>query len=263
MSVQLETLEFEIQSSAEQAARGIDALSESLGRLRTANRNLSTLSKTAARLKELSDSISGLEVDKLSKLGSALESISRAGRISISASIPKRISEIGEALKHLDDDGIERLNRLADGLRNLEGLRGPTARLSRAVNNSNTPRRNIINQSRGGVQQTLDDTTAKMDKNRFTEFGKQMEKTTLVIAKHLLPFKEISTIFKEIGVKSQWAAIGVRAFLGAWSVLIGILKKVINFLGKVLNLIKKVGASIGKMLLSPFVSIGKTIKGMG
>ena len=46
MSVQLETLEFEIQSSAEQASKGIDALSESLGRLRIASRNLSALSAT-------------------------------------------------------------------------------------------------------------------------------------------------------------------------------------------------------------------------
>ena len=265
MRVQLESLEFEIQTSAEQAARGVDALAESLGRLRTASRNLSGLSKTAERLKELSNSVSGMQTDTFAKLATAMENMARVGKFSISASIPKRIAEIGEALKTLDDDGIERLNRLADGLRNMEGLRGPAARLTQAINNTtnNGPRRNDITRSPGGIQQTLDDAAGKMDKNRFSEFGKQMEKTTLVIAKHLLPFKEVSTIFREIGIKSQWAAIGVRAFLGAWSVLIGILKKVINFLGKVLNLIKKVGASVGKMLLSPFVKIGSTVKSMG
>ena len=61
MSVNLESLEFEIQSNSTVAVQGIDALTSSLTRLKNATSGgLTGLSKTNNQLKRLGDTISGI-----------------------------------------------------------------------------------------------------------------------------------------------------------------------------------------------------------
>ena len=58
--------------------------------------------------------MSGLHTDKLESFGKAMESLGKVGKVKISASTPKRISEIGNAMKsNLNNNNANNSNGVA------------------------------------------------------------------------------------------------------------------------------------------------------
>ena len=122
MAVELEGLEFQIEAKSEEGTNGIDALTASLGKLKQATKGGLGLNSKVKELNKLNDALKGLHIEKLESLGKALDSLSKVGKAQISATIPKRISEIASSLHEIGWSDIEKLEALSKALRDLQDV---------------------------------------------------------------------------------------------------------------------------------------------
>ena len=122
MAVELEGLEFQIEAKSEEGTKGIDALTASLGKLKQATKGGLGLNSKVKELNKLNDALKGLHIEKLESLGKALDSLSKVGKAQISATIPKRISEIASSLHEIGWSDIEKLEDLSKALRDLQDI---------------------------------------------------------------------------------------------------------------------------------------------
>ena len=121
MAIEMEGLEFQIQANTAEASKGIDALAASFARLKSAL-NTKTLTGIAEKLDTISKAVNESGISKLEGLCNAL---GKLGAVTISPTIPKRISEISAAVNSLTDDGIGRLERLSTALQGMQNTSIP------------------------------------------------------------------------------------------------------------------------------------------
>lgn len=119
MAIELEGLEFQIEAKANEGVKGIDSLITSLGKLKQATKGGLGLNSNVKQLDKLNKALNGFHSDKLEALGRGLQSLNNVGKVNISATVPKRISEIGAALHNLGWSEIEKLEDLAKALRDI------------------------------------------------------------------------------------------------------------------------------------------------
>lgn len=117
MAIEMEGLEFQIETKAEESAKGIDALSKSLGSLKKALKGGLGLGSSVKQLERLTTATNSLKSDKLTEMTNALKGLND---VKISSTISKRISEIGSALDNIRLSDIERLEDLGKALRDLK-----------------------------------------------------------------------------------------------------------------------------------------------
>ena len=120
--IELDGLIFEVEASSEKASKNIDALTESLKKLRKATSEIRGLSSISTQLSKLSDSLNGFSnrnAKALTKIAFALDALGRVGKIQISPNIGKRITDIADSSKDIKDDDLDRLERLASVLEKL------------------------------------------------------------------------------------------------------------------------------------------------
>lgn len=122
MSVEIEGLEFQVEAKSGKGADGIDKLANSFKNLKSAIKGGTNLNGSIKQLEKLNQALSGLHTDKLESLGKAMESLSKAGNIKIPASVPKRISEIGDAMKSISQSDIDRMESMSRALQGMQGL---------------------------------------------------------------------------------------------------------------------------------------------
>ena len=122
MSVEIEGLEFQVEAKSDKGADGIDKLANSFKNLKSAIKGGANLNGSIKQLEKLNQSLSGLHTDKLEGLGRAMESLGKAGKIRIPASVPKRISEIGNAMKSISQSDIDRMESMSRALQGMQGL---------------------------------------------------------------------------------------------------------------------------------------------
>lgn len=117
MSVEIEGLEFQVEAKSDKGADGIDKLANSFKNLKSAIKGGTNLNGSIKQLEKLNQALSGLHTDKLESLGKAMESLNKAGNIKIPASVPKRISEIGNAMKSISQSDIDRMESMSRALK--------------------------------------------------------------------------------------------------------------------------------------------------
>lgn len=122
MSVEIEGLEFQVEAKSDKGADGIDKLANSFKNLKSAIKSGTNLDGSIKQLEKLNQALSGLHTDKLESLGKAMESLNKAGNIKIPASVPKRISEIGNAMKSISQSDIDRMESMSRALQGMQGL---------------------------------------------------------------------------------------------------------------------------------------------
>ncbi|MGO5025778.1 phage tail protein [Mediterraneibacter faecis] len=122
MSVEIEGLEFQVEAKSDKGADGIDKLANSFKNLKSAINGGANLNGSIKQLEKLNQSLSGLHTDKLEGLGRAMESLGKAGKIRIPISVPKRISEIGNAMKSISQSDIDRMESMSRALQGMQGL---------------------------------------------------------------------------------------------------------------------------------------------
>lgn len=122
MSVEIEGLEFQVEAKSDKGAEGIDKLANSFKNLKTAIKGGANLNSSVKQLEKLNQALSGLHTDKLESFGKAMESLGKVGKVKISASTPKRISEIGNAMKSISQSDIDRMESMSRALQGMQGL---------------------------------------------------------------------------------------------------------------------------------------------
>lgn len=126
-NVEIQGLEFQIVNDSTQAVTGLQNLINTLNRLKTATNGGATgLSKTAQGIRELSNSLKGLNSgdasQKITRLTNALTALSQVGNVKISSSIANQLMAINTALTGLKWTDGDKLTSLANGLRPLSEL---------------------------------------------------------------------------------------------------------------------------------------------
>ena len=126
-NVEIQGLEFQIVNDSTQAVTGLQNLINTLNRLKTATNGGTTgLSKTAQGIRELSNSLKGLNSgdasQKITRLTNALAALSQVGNVKISSSIANQLTAINTALTGLKWTDGDKLTSLANGLRPLSEL---------------------------------------------------------------------------------------------------------------------------------------------
>ena len=126
-NVEIQGLEFQIVNDSTQAVTGLQNLINTLNRLKTATNGGATgLSKTAQGIRELSNSLKGLNSgdasQKITRLTNALTALSQVGNVKISSSSANQLTAINTALTGLKWTDGDKLTSLANGLRPLSEL---------------------------------------------------------------------------------------------------------------------------------------------
>lgn len=126
-NVEIQGLEFQIVNDSTQAVAGLQNLINTLNRLKTATNGGATgLSKTAQGIRELSNSLKGLNSgdasQKITRLANTLTALSQVGNVKISSSIANQLTAINTALAGLKWTDGDKLTSLANGLRPLSEL---------------------------------------------------------------------------------------------------------------------------------------------
>lgn len=126
-NVEIQGLEFQIVNDSTQAVAGLQNLINTLNRLKTATNGGATgLSKTAQGIRELSNSLKGLNSgdasQKITRLTNALTALSQVGNVKISSSIANQLTAINTALTGLKWTDGDKVTSLANGLRPLSEL---------------------------------------------------------------------------------------------------------------------------------------------
>ena len=126
-NVEIQGLEFQIVNDSTQAVAGLQNLINTLNRLKTATNGGATgLSKTAQGVRELSNSLKGLNSgdasQKITRLTNALTALSQVGNVKISSSIASQLTAINTALAGLKWTDGDKLTSLANGLHPLSEL---------------------------------------------------------------------------------------------------------------------------------------------
>ena len=98
----IDSLELEVQSSSQAAVSGIDALSASLSRLKTAVKGGVGLTSVTNQLKNINAALQSVDdsaAGKLSTLANSLEKLRNLGNLKISSSIASQITSIKSGAK--------------------------------------------------------------------------------------------------------------------------------------------------------------------
>lgn len=114
----IESLELEVTSSSDSAARGIEALAATLEKLKAAARGGSGLEKQAASIQKLNATLSQARntAGAVDVLAASLKSLSAVSNVKISASIANQLSAITKAAGGLSSDAGTNIRGVAQAL---------------------------------------------------------------------------------------------------------------------------------------------------
>ena len=126
-NVEIQGLEFQIVNDSTQTVQGLNALKETLGRLRTACGSTATgLSSTAKSVRELKNALQGLNSGdvqkKITRIAGALNALGQVSNVKISSSVANQLTAISGAIDNLKWTDGDKPTALADGLRPLSEL---------------------------------------------------------------------------------------------------------------------------------------------
>nr|DAN24924.1 MAG TPA: minor tail protein [Caudoviricetes sp.] len=130
MATTIEQLEVEISSNSSSAVSGIDALSASLTRLKSALQGGIGLSAVSNQLKNINNTLKEMDgsgFEKISKLAESLEKLKNVGNFRISPTIGRQLANIGTAIATLsgvDFAGIERFSSALEPLKHMGRITG-------------------------------------------------------------------------------------------------------------------------------------------
>lgn len=123
MSTTIDSLQIEINSSAQSAQNGIDALAASLDKLANATKNYAGLDALSKKLERFGASIRSIDSTGLKQVGEALNALKGMESIKLSSTLGKQISEIATAAQGINGGTISNLRMLAPALSSLSSVR--------------------------------------------------------------------------------------------------------------------------------------------
>ena len=148
-NAEIDSLELKIKASSADAVNGLDALIDTLGRLKTATSGgcgLSAIVNPLGKLGKAANTLNGTEGTKIKSLADGLKALSGVGSFKISANIANQISAIGDAVKNNAGADYGKLTELSNSLQSLllpansgkSTVLGQLSKLSKVVAELNT-----------------------------------------------------------------------------------------------------------------------------
>ena len=123
MSTPIDSLELEIKSNSQSAVNGLDALSKSLDKIRTATKGGLGLSAVATQLGKVRNEVSKMGNADVAKIKGIAYAIKTLSSVKVSSSIGNQLSKINTAMASLNiGDGGSKILELTEALRPLETL---------------------------------------------------------------------------------------------------------------------------------------------
>lgn len=125
MSTTIESLELQVQSSSQSAQSGLDALANSLSKLKSAAKGgigLTTVVNQVNKLNTSMNNLSSSKIANLKDLVSSLSGLKSLQGVKVSSTIAKSIAEIGNAASGLNSEGVATLRELAPALTSLSSI---------------------------------------------------------------------------------------------------------------------------------------------
>lgn len=123
---EIDSLSIKLTSDATSAVSGLDKLSSTLEKLRTATKGglgITSIANQVGKLADASNKVNGTTISNLKGLADAMQKLSSVGNIKISSSIANQITKINGALSGLNiGDGANKISELVSALRPLETL---------------------------------------------------------------------------------------------------------------------------------------------
>lgn len=128
MGVELDTLEIQIHSSADEASAGIDRLTNALNQLKSVAKGGAGLTAVANQLSKLNSALSSIQVNEgrikgLNQALKPLKALADLKGVKLSSSIATQMKAIGEAANTLDETCAQRLAAVGNGLSALAGAK--------------------------------------------------------------------------------------------------------------------------------------------
>ena len=123
MSTTIESLELEILSSSTSAEKGIENLSQSLTRLKTATKGGLGLTSVTKQLTKLNDALNNINSGSVKKVEGIANAIKLFNSVKISSTIGKQITEISNAMIGVDASSSGKVSSLATSLQALSGVK--------------------------------------------------------------------------------------------------------------------------------------------
>lgn len=152
----IDSLKIQVEASAENASKGLDDLANSLGKLRNSVKGGLGLNAVIGQMDKLAVAAGKHTLSGASALKStinALNGLSSLKGLSISTTISKSISDIGDATTHLTSSGIEALRDLSPALSSLSSVNGLTvsATIGKGIAEIATATKTIDTSSLGNI----------------------------------------------------------------------------------------------------------------
>lgn len=258
MAEPMNGLEFQIETTVDDSAKGIDALAKSLGSLKKATKGGLGLGSTVKQLKTLNNALKGFHTEKLEGLGKALESVSNLGNVKISGSLAKSLGSIVDVAKRIDWSDVEKIEDMTKALHDLGAVSNikmpkittPTAAGGTApitgtevVGSGVTPTTSGVESVAAGVQQAssaVDQVTAKTSvlKRVLSGIGGVFGKAFSLGTGALHKLGNSITKVKELASKAKTSMISFRKSLGAG--LAARIKQTTSGLGQMFSSLKRI-----------------------
>ena len=123
MSTTIESLELEIISNSRRAESGLDALTQSLTKLRNATKGGLGLKAVAKQIQSVNNAMTGVESGSIVKLNGLAKAIQLLGGVKVSSTIGTQITSISTALKTMDiGNGAIKIQELVTALQPLSTM---------------------------------------------------------------------------------------------------------------------------------------------
>lgn len=119
MAVEMEGLEFQIETTTSEAVKGVDALANTFRKFKTLTKGGLGLGSSVKQLEKLDAALKKFDTSKLEGIGKALESVSKLGEVKISGSVAKQLGSIADVMGRITLADIERLEDMAKAMRDL------------------------------------------------------------------------------------------------------------------------------------------------
>ena len=227
MSTTIESLELEISTNSKSAVSGIDALTQSLEKLRAATKGGVGLSSVAKQVTNVASAANGINSGAANNVSGLARAIQLLGGTKLSSSIANQITAISKSIQSADFTGGEaKMRGLVDALSPLSSL-GKT-NLSSYVSNL----------------------------KKLPETFKELDKIDMTSVK--VKIQELASAFKPLGDEMQKVSNGFSAFPSK-------IQKLLNVTNRIPKSNKRAADSFtdlyfkGKSTADLFISIGRTI----
>ena len=272
MAVEFEGLEFQIEAKSEEGTKGIDALAESLGKVKKAVKGGLGLGASVKQLEKLNTALSAFHSEKLDSLSKALGTLSGANA-TIPATLPKRIAELGTSLQSLNDADIDRLKRVSNvlhGMGDLSNVRIPSVNvpttgaaptMSAPGNTATDAIDSDVTQATSRVQQAssaVDQATRKTNllKSILSGIGGAFSKAFSLGTGALHKLGNALTKVKIAGQKCRTALDKIKSAMG--SALASKVKQTTSGLGQMLSSLKRI--AMYRLIRSFLSALSKALK---